>query len=394
MTEILTESFCERCGTRYTFESVQQRARPLGRLGTLGRGLKNFVVMDDASFDEAMAVARSEDESKATNAQLEAFHQTFNFCLTCRQYTCAECWNAVEGRCLTCAPLPVEAVLEPPVTFSAAATALLAPAPVVAEPPVLAPEPGPAIDVEPLPVMELPVAEAEEAGPDELEPDEVEVLEVLEVAAPEPEVIETAVEAEPAPEPAVAETAPEPEPQPDVEEPEPEPAVAEPEPEPAVAETLVEAEPEPEPKVAESLVEAEPEPEPEVVADVEPEPEPVHEHAHAPSAPAPSPFPGFRPGRSLDDEIAAYELRIAALASPPASPEPTIQAAAFIRREPPSAAAQAATSPTRGAAEVAAIVPADRPAGAVLPGTCHSCGLSISASARFCRRCGARQDAA
>jgi hypothetical protein len=362
MTEILTESFCERCGTRYTFESVQQRARPLGRLGTLGRGLKNFVVMDDASFDEAMAVARSEDESKATNAQLEAFHQTFNFCLTCRQYTCAECWNAVEGRCLTCAPLPVEAVLEAPVTFSAAATTLLAPAAVVAEPPVLAPEPGPAIDVEPLPVMELPVAEAE-AGPDELEPDEVEVLEVLEVAAPEPEVIETAVEAEPAPEP-------------------------------AVAETDVEAEPEPEPAVAETAVEAEPEPEPEVVADVEPEPEPVHEHAHAPSAPAPSPFPGFRPGRSLDDEIAAYELRIAALASPPASPEPTIQAAAFIRREPPSAAAQAATSPTRGAAEVAAIVPADRPAGAVLPGTCHSCGLSISASARFCRRCGARQDAA
>jgi ribosomal protein L40E len=26
-------------------------------------------------------------------------------------------------------------------------------------------------------------------------------------------------------------------------------------------------------------------------------------------------------------------------------------------------------------------------------GSCRSCGLSISASARFCRRCGARQDA-
>jgi hypothetical protein len=340
MTEILTESFCERCGTRYTFESVQQRARPLGRLGTLGRGLKNFVVMDDASFDEAMAVARSEDESKATNAQLEAFHRTFNFCLTCRQYTCAECWNAVEGRCLTCAPLPVQAVLEAPVTFSAAATTLLAPAPVVAEPPVLAPEPRPAFDVEPLPVMELPVADPDQAEPDELEPDE---LAVLEVAAPEPEVVE-----------------------------------AGPEPEPEVAETVVEAEPEPEPAVAETAVEA--------------ESEPVHQHA--PNAPGPSPFPGFRPGRSLDDEIAAYELRIAALASPPASPEPTIQAAAFIHREPPSAAAQATTSPTRGAAEVASLVPADRPAGAVLPGTCHSCGLSISASARFCRRCGARQVAA
>jgi zinc ribbon protein len=27
------------------------------------------------------------------------------------------------------------------------------------------------------------------------------------------------------------------------------------------------------------------------------------------------------------------------------------------------------------------------------PGTCRSCGLSISASARFCRRCGTRQAA-
>jgi hypothetical protein len=26
-------------------------------------------------------------------------------------------------------------------------------------------------------------------------------------------------------------------------------------------------------------------------------------------------------------------------------------------------------------------------------GSCRACGLSISASARFCRRCGARQDA-
>src|SRR3954468_5900062 len=108
MTEILTESFCERCGTRYTFETVQQRSRPLGRLGTLGRGLKHFVVIPEASFDEAMAVARSEEEQRVTTAQLEAFHRTFNFCLSCRQYTCAECWNAVEGRCLSCAPMPVD----------------------------------------------------------------------------------------------------------------------------------------------------------------------------------------------------------------------------------------------------------------------------------------------
>ena len=59
---------------------------------------------DDTSLDEAMAAARSDDERELTSQQLDAFHATFNFCMTCRQYTCANCWNDVEGRCLTCAP--------------------------------------------------------------------------------------------------------------------------------------------------------------------------------------------------------------------------------------------------------------------------------------------------
>ena len=38
MPEILTESFCERCGTRYTFESVAPRkTRRLGQFKTLSR---------------------------------------------------------------------------------------------------------------------------------------------------------------------------------------------------------------------------------------------------------------------------------------------------------------------------------------------------------------------
>ena len=106
MTEILTESFCERCGTRYTFESTAPRKSRLGRVRVLGKGMKNFVLSDDASFSEAMADARSEEEIAATAHQLDAFHQTFNFCLTCRQYTCGDCWNVAEGRCLTCAPIP------------------------------------------------------------------------------------------------------------------------------------------------------------------------------------------------------------------------------------------------------------------------------------------------
>ena len=103
MTEILTESFCERCGTRYTFESARPRARLKG-VKVLSRGLKNFVMSDDSSIDEAMAAARSDTDREATAHQLDAFHKTFNFCMSCRQYTCPNCWNEAEARCLTCAP--------------------------------------------------------------------------------------------------------------------------------------------------------------------------------------------------------------------------------------------------------------------------------------------------
>jgi hypothetical protein len=56
-------------------------------------------------MDEAMAAARSETDREASGHQLDAFHKTFNFCLSCRQYTCPNCWNDAEARCLTCAPL-------------------------------------------------------------------------------------------------------------------------------------------------------------------------------------------------------------------------------------------------------------------------------------------------
>ena len=104
MTEILTESFCERCGTRYTFESSAPRRSRVRRAKVFSKGVRNFVLTDDSSFSEAMADARSEEELSATAHQLDAFHQTFNFCLGCRQYTCGSCWNTAEGRCLTCAP--------------------------------------------------------------------------------------------------------------------------------------------------------------------------------------------------------------------------------------------------------------------------------------------------
>ena len=104
MPEILTESFCERCGTRYTFEAVTPKARPLKKLKILSKGLKTYVLSDETTLDEALADARSDEQRAVSSQQLDAFHKTFNFCMTCRQYTCANCWNEVEGRCLTCAP--------------------------------------------------------------------------------------------------------------------------------------------------------------------------------------------------------------------------------------------------------------------------------------------------
>jgi hypothetical protein len=103
MTEILTESFCERCGTRYTFDTARPRKR-LKSMKVLSRGLKNFVLTDGTSMDEAMAVARSDSDRDQTTLQLDAFHKTFNFCMSCRQYTCPNCWNETDARCLTCAP--------------------------------------------------------------------------------------------------------------------------------------------------------------------------------------------------------------------------------------------------------------------------------------------------
>ena len=113
MPEILTESFCERCGTRYTFESAAPRGARLRGIRVMSRGLRNFVMSDDTSMDEAMAAARNETDRVQTAEQLEAFHKTFNFCMTCRQYTCGNCWNEQDGRCLSCAPSGLEAVPDP-----------------------------------------------------------------------------------------------------------------------------------------------------------------------------------------------------------------------------------------------------------------------------------------
>lgn len=403
MAEILTESFCERCGTRYTFESPAKRSNALGALGTMSRGIRNFVASPDQTIDEAFAVAKAESEQRATAHQLEAFHQTFNFCLSCRQYTCGNCWNHVEGRCQSCAPLPEDESTSIPEVIGATRDAdslVVAEAMAIARAATMPglEEPVPAVEAE----TEAPAEPEALADPEPFaEPD----------APAEPEALGGA---------AADET--------DVTIPEVDLAsrlasvssrLAEPIAEPDVPEADRPAEPEPE-------IEPEPEPEPLAVAEPRPpastEPEPVVRADASDDADSAAPTLQFPPGVSLDEEIAAYDLRVAALSTP--TPEPEAEPPATLAPEPigrtdpglpaapldwpmaaEHAAPRASASDTTGPARLAPrYVPGPVPelpdaSPVALPaaqstGSCASCGLSLSATARFCRRCGTAQHVA
>jgi ribosomal protein L40E len=104
LTETLTETFCERCGTRYEF-SAPTRLNPLRKTRGLIGGIKNYLTSQDALGDALDDAMRTEEGALAA-AQLEAFHEAFNFCIDCRQYTCVNCWNDDAGRCRSCVPVP------------------------------------------------------------------------------------------------------------------------------------------------------------------------------------------------------------------------------------------------------------------------------------------------
>ncbi len=484
MAEILTESFCERCGTRYTFQTAAPQRGRLARLKVVSRGLRNYVLTDGTTFEEAFADARNEEERAISGQQLEAFHQTFNFCMSCRQYTCANCWNTPENRCLSCAPdlsrevLPApfpdldahaglpgpgrpagnedRAVLAalvwpeadlskappPPTNGSAAYDAGALPAgPPPAAPDGIesavamteaptAPAPGPARPVAPivgeptdtraaraaartaellarfrpgqsldaaLDAYELEAAAAAAATePASEEPTSAEVLAeevaILEPAAGgQPEVEEAASVAEPAAaEPVAVEAEPV----------AAEPAAAEPvavEAEPVAAEPAV-AEAAPEPVAAE----AEP-----AVAEAEPlaaEAEPVAAEAEPVAAEPPAPAP------RREDRVEAPVWRIVApepsteqLPPPPAAPSWPPQSP--VAQAPAPQAGAAPEWPTIPWAAQAPAAPAIRASDAMWAASsrdvvvqagggvqaCVSCGLPLSATARFCRRCGSRQ---
>jgi hypothetical protein len=103
LVETLTESFCERCGTRYEF-TAPTRLNPLRKTRGIIGGFKNYLTSQDALSD-AMGDAMRGEEAQLASAQLEAFHESFNFCIGCRQYTCLNCWNDDAGHCRSCAPI-------------------------------------------------------------------------------------------------------------------------------------------------------------------------------------------------------------------------------------------------------------------------------------------------
>jgi hypothetical protein len=511
MPEILTESFCERCGTRYTFESAAPRkTRRLGQIKTLSKGMKNWVMSDDTSLDEAMASARSDDERELTTQQLDAFHATFNFCMNCRQYTCANCWNAAEGRCLTCAPhlgheiLPaafpeqagfepvrIEAESWPEIDLSAAAATgngnghdhsvsadaadawgAVAPsdldgiveidpaarlaflsgeasapsrpegrsgaaAPDLAEPPDLSTPPAwaqgltepqwpGAIDTTPAAHEPAPDAVAAEASP-------VRAMPPAPAAGPQPAVVEplpptvegkaavgatrtsdllrrfrpgqsldaelAAFEAELDRQEEAAAAAARSEATAQRVVAEPEPVVA------ATPEPAPVAIPEPEPLIAAQ-------PEPAVVAAPAPEPEPIAASA-APVEPVPSAEPSI-PEPVREDRVEQPTWRIFAPEAgqaTPSAPAPT----PVVPPTPPTGSPQWPVSPGQADSPAMALLANRRsgstdgglwaasaqevlaPPSSVLSGPasgvqpCSNCGLSLSATARFCRRCGTRQ---
>ena len=512
MSEILTESFCERCGTRYTFESGAPGRSVLGNVRVVSKGLRTFATSRHTTFSEAMADARGQVMLSATTQQLDAFHSAFNFCLGCRQYTCRECWNEEDGRCRTCSPFPADLIENarreaarasmPEARFAPAAP-VIPMSPFDAElaetealldvrdhepaaPPAAAPQPRPAIAGLPPGVSleqalasyeatleaadEAPEADAiveappvVEAGPEVEAPASPVAFDIAPAAAPpepeaetaafgEPEAVpafepeaetvadvevEAAAQADAAPitDAAAASAAAPAEPEPQWPSPRAEPVPEEPVPPIAVASTVElpvsapgHAEPAPVwPAPREIPAETPPE-----VAAAARAPAPVEEAPGAPATvetqpvwPAPRPIPAdvappipqpstppldpnawqvVAPEQDATPRwptarpwpLVHREARPARGAEPSTTvPDPAIIAASAAAAEVAAMWAASAQQVLSGGAATSPTGDLDRARAdansAAAPHPCDRCGLALSATARFCRRCGMPQ---
>jgi hypothetical protein len=321
MLDTLTESFCERCGTRYEFEAPE-KLTPMRKTRGVISGLKNYIMSQDSLTDSLNDAIRSQAEVLASK-QLDAFHTSFSFCIDCRQYTCTNCWNDAAGRCQSCQPLP-----------EIAASTL---------------------------TMQPSLVDPQAAA-----------------AWPVTDLTESPVSAEPLPVPGLMLLTNEP-------EPEPEPEA---EPEPIVVEAVAEPEPEPEPVVIEAV--AEPEPEPEVAR--QPAPTPIR-----PAPPIAETFVHIprtvRPRRdaasvAADSEALAARkaqldmLGLGDVGEGPVGPERRVLPYRSSGAASPVVALAGGAFWDASAREVAGAM------SQVGVRSCAECELSLSATARFCRRCG------
>ena len=181
MLDTLTESFCERCGTRYEFDAPE-KLTPMRKTRGVITGLKNYIMSQDSLSDSVNDAMRSQAELLASR-QLDAFHSSFSFCIDCRQYTCTNCWNEEAGRCQSCQPLPERTAewFQPATGDLPAATAW--PATDLSEPPLTGMDlPEPMLQIgaaTPLPETEPepePIVEPEPEAPPQPEPTPIRPL--------------------------------------------------------------------------------------------------------------------------------------------------------------------------------------------------------------------------
>jgi len=444
VSDSLTATFCERCGTRQEFRAPR-RVGPLRKTRGFVGGLRNYIAGSDA-LSEAMREGMQAQESVVAAAQLDAFHASIHLCIDCRQYTCNDCWNGDAGRCRSCAPLvgvddladriaaslsPATGTQDEPFAVPVFEHTAAAPLPAASWPqadhevypsPLVGGEdpgyalavvpPDPALEDEPVEeAAEVSASDTEPAFPSELDPvaaqadgiaptdagEERPPLRVMAWDADEPTVDEeiavpeAAVSAERlvpdlAAEGPVADAANDVQ-VPDEFEPTPIAAAVVDEPEPAAA-----------------GIETQPEPEPSPIAPpARPAPRrsgPMRDRVvRLPTTSPPAPPPRVRIAAESDDlEVAARRAQLELLGlDEPAEPatasteSETSQVLPYRSRGATISNREATAAAIREGTLLWEASAREVDGAGVTVQSCGGCGLALSANARFCRRCGTRQ---